>query len=1059
MSSKGFSLARLSISRPVFISCLVALSIILGRISLSKLPIDIFPDVTFPIVSVITPYPGAGPKEIETIVSKVFEEEFSTIAGVKRISAIAQEGVSIVVTEFNFNIDIKQAEQQIRDKVTSARTKLPRDVKESVIRRIDPADQPIITMSLKADLAEAELFDLANLVVKPKFEQVLSVGMVEIIGGRKREIRVELDLKKLKEREISALQIADSLGKSGMNIPVGKMDVTQKQETVFRTVGEFQSLDEIKNTLVSFYGNEMPTTLANVAEVKQGLEDQKNIGYVNGDKALFINVYKQSGANTVAVSKDIAKQIETLNAHLKNLKGNAFLTLVRNGAKPIEDNILDVSESIYFGIALTVIVVFFFLGSFRSTLITGLALPNSLLGAFILVSAAGFSINIMSLLALSLAVGLLVDDAIVVRENIYRHLEMGKDAKTAALDGAHEVMLAVVATTMTVLAVFGPIAFLDGVVGQFFKQFGLTICFALIISLFDALTIAPMMSAYFVGKIKGHDDVTQNQKKTFYDRILGGLVVHFTRFQDWLADVYIKILGITLNHPLKTLFSGVVIFALSIMVLKYVPKTFVPAQDNGEFAVNLELPPGTSLSEMNRVSMEVDKLIRAHQEVLISVLTVGTKDGESNKASFYVRLVSPKMRKVNTIRFKAMIRDELTPFAFAKPSVRDYDFMGAGMRPFSLNIQGPNEEELEKIATNVFEKLRHHPSLTDVDLSFRPGKPEFQVIPDRFKSERLGVSTNVIGSELRTLMQGQTPAVFRMKGEEYDIRIRLKEDQRNLAESFSKIYVPNMNYRLIQLKNVSGSLETTGPATITRQDRQRYYQIGADIAPDGPGMGGAVNEVKRIFRDEIKLPEEMGYRFVGQAENFQELIISMLKAAGLGTLLIYLVLASLYESYILPFTIMMVLPLGLCGAFFALFLTKASLDLFSMIGCIMLLGVATKNSIILVDYIKQQISKGLAMREAILKAGRDRLRPILMTSFALAAGMSPIAIGLNEASKQRTSMGIALIGGIISSTFLSLLIVPVAFTYLERFRLWSGGIMKRIFIGKVDEPNNRRVEQ
>ncbi len=1050
MSSNGFSFARLAINRPVFISCVVALTIIIGYISLSNLPVDIFPDVTFPVISVITPYPGAGPKEIETIVSKVFEEEFSTIAGMKRISAIAQEGVSIVVAEFNFDVDIKQAEQQIRDKISSVRPKLPRDVKESVIRRIDPADQPIMTMSLRADLSEAELFDLANLVVKPKFEQLNSVGLVEIIGGRKREIRVELDLKKLKEREISALQVSDALGKSGMNIPVGKMDVTPKQETVFRTVGEFQSLAEIKNTIVSFFGNEVPTTLRDVAELKDGLEDQKNIAYVNGEKSIFINVYRQSGSNTVAVSKAVVKQMKMLNEQIKDLQGKGQLSLVRDGAKPIEDNILDVSESIYFGIALTVVVVFFFLGSFRSTLITGMALPDSLLGAFILVAVAGFSINIMSLLALSLAVGLLVDDAIVVRENIYRHLEMGKDAKTAALDGAHEVMLAVVATTMTVLAVFGPIAFLEGVVGQFFKQFGLTICFALVISLFDALTIAPMMSAYFVGKIKAHGQTNEEHKKNLYDRTLGALVGLFNRFQAWMEKIYLKVLNIALNHPLKTLFTGVVILVLSMMVLKYVPKTFIPAQDNGEFSVNLELPPGTSLTEMNRVGLDVDKVIRAHKEVQFSVLTVGTKDGESNKASFYVRLVAAKMRKINTIQFKEMIRGELTTFTYAKPSVRDYDFMGAGMRPFSVNIQGPNEDELEKISSLVFEKLKNHPSLKDVDLSFRPGKTEFQVIPDRFKSERLGVSTNVIGSELRTLMEGQTPAVFRVKGEEYDIRVRLREDQRNLAQSFDKIYVPNINYRLIPLKSVSQSVETTGPATITRQDRQRYYQIGADIAPEGPGMGGAVNEVKRIFSDEVKLPEGMGYRFVGQAENFQELIVSMLRAAGLGTLLIYLVLASLYESYILPFTIMLVLPLALCGAFFALFVTKASLDLFSMIGCIMLLGVATKNSIILVDYINQQITKGLGMRDAILKAGKDRLRPILMTSFALGAGMSPIAIGLNEASKQRTSMGIALIGGIISSTFLSLIIVPAAFTYMERFRLWSGRLVQRL-LGQGEE--------
>lgn len=1046
-NDSGFSFAKLSIKRPVFISCLVALSIILGYISLRGLPVDLFPDVTFPVVTVTTPYPGAGPKEVETLVSKIFEEEFATIAGVKTISSINQEGASIVVVEFRFSVDIKYAEQQVRDKVSAAKYKLPDDVKESVIRRIDPADQPIVTITLKADLNEAELYDLATLVVKPKLEQINSVGLVDVLGGRKREVKVELDYKKLKAREVSALQVSDALSKSGMNIPSGKINVSEKQESVFRTLGEFQSLDEIKRTIVSFYGNENPTSIGDVAQVTDSLEDQKNIAYNNGVKSIFINVYRQSGANTVEVAKNVSLAVDKFNEQLKNMKGKGVLKVVRDGAKPIADNIFDVSESIYIGIALTIIVVFFFLGSFRSTIITGLALPNSLLGAFILVAAAGFSINIMSLLALSLAVGLLVDDAIVVRENIFRHLEMGKDPKTASIEGTQEVMMAVIATTFTVIAVFGPIAFLDGVVGQFFKQFGLTICFALAISLFDAITIAPMMSAYFAGKISAHGKHDENVKKSFYDKTFGVLLKLFSNFQDWLEDVYVKVLDITLNHPLKFIFLGIIILVLSVMSLKNVPKTFLPPQDNGEFAVNLDLPPGTNLQEMERVSLSVDKLIRAHKEVEYSVLTIGTREGEPNKSSFYIKLVGSKKRNINTVKFKELIRQELVAFKFANPSVRDYDTVGGGLRPFSLNIQGSDEKELERITQLVFNKLKNHPALKDVDLSYRPGKPEFQIIPNRQKAESLGVATNIIGSEMRTLMEGQTPAVYRINGEEYDIRVRLKEDQRNLALQFNNLYVPNTNYRLIPLRSVAEGLETSGPSNITRQDRGRYFQIGADISPDGPGMGGAIDEVKRIFEKEIKLPEGMSYSFVGQAENFQELIISVLKAAGLGTLLIYLVLASLYESYIIPFTIMLVLPLALCGAFFALFLTHSSLDLFSMIGCIMLLGVATKNSIILVDYINQQLHKGLGMRESIMKAGKDRLRPILMTSFALGAGMIPIAIGLNEASKQRTSMGIALIGGIISSTLLTLIIIPAAFSYIERFRVWSGNIMKKIFIG------------
>jgi HAE1 family hydrophobic/amphiphilic exporter-1 len=1046
-SNNQFSFAALSIKRPIFITCIVLVIILLGYLSMMKLPVDLFPNVTFPVVTVTTPYPGAGPKEVETLVSKVFEEQFSTLSGVKNIKSINQEGVSIVVTEFVFTTDIKYAEQQIRDKVSSAKIKLPNDVKESTIRRIDPADQPIISVAVEADLTPAKLYELADLKIKSKLEQVDQVGLVDILGGRKRELKVELDLDKMRARQVSALQVTDSLEKAGKNIPSGKIDTSTKQEAVFRTVGEFQSFDEIKNTVVSFFGNDVATKISDIATITDDLEDQKNATYVNGKKSLLLNVYRQSGSNTVAVAESVIKKVASLNEIFQKEGSAIKLTIVRDGSGPIKANIVDVKESIFIGIALTILVVFFFLSSVRSTIITGLALPSSLLGAFILISYAGFSINIMSLLALSLAVGLLVDDAIVVRENIFRHLEMGKSPKQAALEGTAEVMLAVVATTLTVIAVFGPIAFLDGVVGQFFKEFGLTICFALAISLFDAITIAPMMSAYFAGSV-GHHGAKKIGPENLYDKTLGRMLKSFDRFQNKLEDYYVKVLEVTLRHPLKILTLGVVIFIFSVIGLKFVPKTFLPPQDQGEFSIALDLPPGTSLQEMERVALDVNTLVRTHPEVAYSVLTVGSKQGESNKAEFYIQLVPRKERNINTILFKDKIRLELKKFSHTNPQVKDYDAVGGGMRPFSLNIQGTDEKQLSEISMKVFEKLKDHPALKDVDLSYRPGKPEFQIIPDRQLAQRSGISTNTLGMELRTLMEGQTPAVYRENGEEYNIRVRLQESQRNLKENFDKILVPNINYRLVPLNQVAKGLDAEGPANITRQDRGRYYQVSADISPTGPGMGGAIEEVKRIFKDDIKLPQGMSYGFTGQAENFQELIVSMGKAALLGIIFIYLVLASLYESFVTPLTIMLVLPLAACGAFFALLITQSSLDLFSMIGCIMLLGVATKNSIILIDYSNQQVKKGMSFHEAILSAGKNRLRPILMTSFALIAGMIPIAIGLNEASKQRTSMGIAVIGGLVSSTILTLVIVPAAYSYIERFRIFMSNRLAKIFMSE-----------
>ncbi len=1032
------NLAALSIKRPTFITCVVILMLALGYMALKKMAVDLFPNVTFPIVTVTTPYPGAGPKEVEISVSQPLEDEMSTLPGIKTLRSINREGVSTVVAEFVLETDIKYAEQQVRDRLSSARRKFPDDVEESIIRRIDPADQPILAVTLTADLPEAALFDLADEVIRPKIEQVNQVGLVDIYGGRKREIRVELDRAKLKSHEISASMVANRIKVAGQDVPGGKVD-EGKMETVIRTVGEFKTLKDIEGTIVNFFANDVPVSVGEVGVVKDTLEDEKTRTFVNGKKGLIFNIYRQSGANTIAVVKSVRARVAKINEELKATHPGAEMAVVRDGSKNIKANVDDVNESIIIGIILTILVVYFFLGNGRSTFITSLALPNSLLGAFILMGAAGFSVNVMTLLALSLAVGLLVDDAIVVRENIYRHIEMGKTPIKAALEGTNEVSLAVVATTLTVIAVFGPIAFLQGVVGQFFKEFGLTICFAMAISLFDALTIAPMMSAYFAGDVHGKKDTT-----SLWARTMGRALTAFDRFQTQLENGYEKILIKTLAHPIKTLLLGLGVFVLSLVAAKFVPKTFLPAQDTGEFSVGLDMPPGTSLDSMSQTAQKIDEIVRSHKEVRTAVLTTGSRDGEANIAEMFVELVPARERNKNTSEVKDAIREGLKDFAYANPKVKDFDAVGAGQRPFNVNIIGDDLGALEKYTAQVFEKIRHNPALKDPDISYRPGKPEFQIVLDNKKSERMGVSGNLLGLELRTQIEGAKPAVFRENSREYDIRVRLKDDQRNLKNDFAQVYVPNINNTLVKLSNVAQPVETTGPANINRQDRGRYVQISADIAPDGPGMAGATQLVRDIISKELPLPPGMRYAFVGQAENFAELMQNMLVAAGLGVLFIYLVLASLYESFVTPFTIMLVLPLAACGAFYALLISGKSLDLFSMIGCIMLLGVATKNSILLVDYTNQMLAEGMNRRDAIIRAGKVRLRPILMTTFALIAGMIPIAVGLNEASKQRTSMGIAIIGGLISSTLLTLVVVPAAFSYVDRFRVWIGKFSAKI---------------
>jgi hydrophobe/amphiphile efflux-1 (HAE1) family protein len=1025
------SLASVSIKRPIFITCLVLAMLVLGFMGLKRMGVDLFPDVTLPVVSVQIVYPGAPPKDVEQLISKPIEEELGSLSGLKRLTSTNLDSVAVVIAEFALGRDIKEAEQQIRDRLGNIRRNLPAEIEDPIIRRIDPSNQAILRLAVSSDLAAWEVYDIVENQIKPKLDRISGVGLVNIIGGRKKEVQVLVDKAHLQQRELSVLQVAKAVQATSKDVPIGKVE-NQNSELSYRSTGEFQNLDALKRVTVSFIGSDRAVKLGEVAEVSEGLERERTRSILNGKPALFLDIFKQSGGNTVAVADLVTAAVSTINETLVQQGHKVKLDLVRDGSRPIRLNVADVKESILIGIVLCVLVVFFFLGSARSTLITGLALPNSLLGAFMLMYAFGFTINIMTLLALSLAVGLLIDDAIVVRENIFRYLENGKDPKTAAIEGTAEVSTAVIATTLVVIAVFGPIAFLNGVVGQFFKQFGLTIVFAIAISLFDALTIAPMLSAYLASASEHHKS----------GGIIQRMLNAFDKFQTRLENIYENVLNYTLKNPKTILGGAALIFVLSLGLGKFIPATFLPAADNGEFEVRLEMKAGTSLDATAQFLNKIDGIIRKIPEVDLSAITVGNANEEVNKGNIYIRLVPSKNRKVNTTFVKEKLRSDLKELSTeAKIIVTDYDSFGGGMRVFNLNLNGENLEELAAYVEKIKALMQKIPGLVDLDSNYRSGKPEFQVKFNREKAEALGVSTASAGAELRARVEGVVAASYRYNDNEYDVRVKLKDEDRDLKNEFNSTLVPNVNFNMIPLARVSEGVESTSFSQINRQDRGRFIQINGDV-----GAGGALNtiikETQRII-EENPPPAGVNYAFVGQAQDFKELISNILLAMFLGILFIYLVLSSLYESFVTPFTILLALPLAMCGAFIALFVARSQIDIFSMIGIIMLLGVVAKNSILLVDYTNQLLEEGLSRKEALLKAGRTRLRPILMTSFALIAGTIPIAVGLNEASAQRTSMGIALIGGLISSTILTLVVVPAAFGYIDDFRMWSLKLVRR----------------
>ncbi|MDH4263234.1 MAG: efflux RND transporter permease subunit [Spirochaetia bacterium] len=1042
------NIAKFSIQRPIFITSIVLLSVVSGWVLLSRISVDMFPNVNIPVVSITVAYPGAGPEEIENLIAKPIEEELSSISGLKRVSSNSQEGFCMIIAEFYLETDIKWAEQEVRSRISRAKRNMPDNINEPVILRFDPADQPVVRLAVFADLPPGKLYTLADKTIKARLEQITDVGAVRIVGGVKREIQIEIDRNKLNENTLSASGVARQLQSYGSNVPVGKHETGDK-EISYRSIGQYESLKQIENSVISFGGDlGSGVLLKSIGKVSDGTEDENSVAelwaplkekpavkkhfwskkpkneepveYANRP-TIFLDVYKQSDKNTVKVADNAILRMSELNLALKDKEGNPGIRLVRDGSHPIRLNIADVTENIILGIILAVVVVYLFLGNVRSTIITGLALPNSILGAFVLIYLMDFSINIMTLLALSLSVGLLVDDAIVVRENIFRKLEGGMKPFKAAEIGTTEVMLPVIATTLTVVAVFFPIGFLKGMVGQFFKQFGLTVVFAMLISMFDALAVAPLLSAYFAGSIETKTNI---------------VIRKFRQFQDWLDRIYDKVIQLAVNRPAVIIGMTFVVVFLSFGSLKFVKNTFMPPNDLGEFMVNIQMPPGTSLDGTNKVISEIRNKVQKIPEVTMIATTTGTQEGQSDVANIAVTLLAYAERNKSTSQVKEEVRDLLKEYKYANATVGDYSPVGGGARfPFNLYIKG---EDLNLVADYTFklvEKLKTISDLTEVNPDYRTGKPEFQVRFDPTKMQSLGVIPGIAGSELRYHIAGGVVGELHEDGEQYDIRLRMQKEQRNLQKYYNETRVQNMQNKMIPLNAVSHPVIAAGPDKIQRQNRSRVILINANIAKGG-AVGTATNRAKEIMTKEFPPPEGVSYEFVGQSEDMRELMQNILLAFGLALMFIYLVLSSLYESFITPVTILFAIPPAISGAFLGLAITGEMMNIFSMIGMILLMGLVTKNSILLVDYAVEGMKSGLSRAEAIAHAGQVRLRPILMTSFAMIAGTLPLALGIGEVAKMRKSMGVAIVGGLIVSTLITLIVVPAIFSYIDRFREW-----------------------
>ncbi|MDR0485611.1 MAG: efflux RND transporter permease subunit, partial [Elusimicrobiota bacterium] len=933
------SLGQVSIKRPTFIIAILMIVLTLGVLSYTKMSVRMFPDVEFPYVLVMTTYEGAGVEEIEQQVTKRIEDTMSGIAGVKHIYSINQESVSVVFAEFELSKDGDIAAQETRDRIGMIMPYLPDDVEYPTVMKMNMDSAPLVGFSLKADMSPEDLYDFADATMSNELAQVKGVSQVTIAGGAKREIHVDVDKSKLKEYNLSLSAIAGKIKQNSLNVPSGSVD-RGPVETSYRTMGEFADYKEIGEVVVNFVGNDIPVKIKDIAKVIDSREKTKSIGRLTfreadgkiiSENSLLLLAFKQSKSNDVDISNGLAKRMAVLNKKYENAPGKPQLTMVFDNAKAVRNNLSDVQQTIIEGIVLAIIVVYFFLGSWRSTFITALALPNSLIGAFLFMNLFGFSLNVFSLMSLSLAVGLLIDDAIVVRENIFRHYQKGKNPILAAIDGTKEVTFAVIATTAAVIAVFGPVAFMGGLAGKFFREFGLTIVFAMTISILDALTIAPMLSAYI---IPTHEEVAENEKKTGFFRDILRVIVKVFRaltvgwFEKAFAivlAVYNKIITkIARKNRFRLLaiaFSAAIFIFTVVLAKQHLTMNFMPNSETGEFSIDATGKPGTSIEQMDIYAKEIEKMLMEEEtiEQVTTNIGGGWIQSGSNMASFNVTMVDSKQRKIGAATMKDNLRKRLNDRFKG-----NMDFAikaGSGMNSDSalvMELRGADLDTLYDVSRTLMRRFEEIPYLTDIHSNYDKGKPEIRLYVNKLLMERFGVNSVDAGTEIRYMIDGATPAKYRVEGNEYDIRVQLPDSQKDIEGDLRDTYIFNTNGKMMPIANVAKALETSAPNTIYRKDKTRYITVEGNLL-EGGTSGPIQQEAFKLFEEEKAKPENaqkwanVTASFSADAELMSEMVVNAAIAAALALLFIFLVLASLYESIITPFVIMTALPLAIIG--------------------------------------------------------------------------------------------------------------------------------------------------
>jgi HAE1 family hydrophobic/amphiphilic exporter-1 len=1009
-------ISDISIKRPVFATMVIMSFMVLGLVSMTRLGVDLFPDVNFPFINVTVVYPGASPEEVETLVTKPIEDAIAGINGVKRIESSSRESLARVGLELRLEIDPQAAAAEVREKVAAIRFKLPKDIEDPTIQRFDVAALPIITFAVgsaqPSDVTRRQVED----DLKPLVEQIDGVAAVEVNGGEVREIQVNVDPGRLEALGLPVDAVASALAADNLDVPAGTV-IREGRNISLRTKGEFTRVEEIENVILRSEGGST-VRVKDIATVVDGYEERTSTTRLNGRDAVSFAIRKQSGANTVEITARVREALTRLRASFPALT----IDEIQADANFIEENVAEVRKHILFGGLMAVLIIFVFMRDWRSTLISALALPTSVIATFFFMYVAGFTVNMMTLMALSLVIGILIDDAVVVRENIYRHMELGEDPMTAARNGTAQIGLAVMATTFTILAVFLPVGFMTGIIGQFFKSFALTIAFAVAMSLLVAFTLDPMLSSRFVRYVPPEERTRTR---------LGRMFERWGQAYDGLDRGYHTVLQWALDRPWTVLAIAAAVFAASLSLVGVIGTEFTPKEDRSEFQVIVDLPPGTSFDESVAGVARIEQDIRRIPEVRQIFSTVGLQ-GEVRSSVLRVHTTPKHARERGIEAIKADVRARLAAMPLVESKVADPEFLQGVpyQAPINIFVRGDDMGELQRISDELVTRIKQVPGAVDVSSTLVSGKPEMLARINRELAADMGFSVGAISAQMRGMVEGVVPTRLRERDHEYDIRVRLAPEFRNDFAAIARTPVYSPTGSVVRVADIVRLDPALGPSSIEREQRRRQARVGVDFS--GRALGDVTADVTAIL-ESVKMPAHFEYGFAGDVELMQESAAALLLAMLLAVAFIYIVLASQFESFLEPMLIMLSLPLAIVGALLLLFATGHHLGMPAMIGMVMLMGLVTKNAILLVDYTNQvHREEGLPVREALLKAGPVRLRPIVMTTLAMILGMIPSALGTGDGGEFRAPISVATIGGLITSTLLTLVVVPVSYLLLAR---------------------------